>query len=223
MSPSGLLQPRWNSHPKYAQQEVDAFGRVTGTDFHSGAVGVADNARHAIRANAARAAAGGHSAAALEEQRRLAAADNGNVALLRGSVDALFTRKEEGDDFCYHWRTETKHDHTLRMSRAGSRHLLGKARQACFRLDEQLPYRHTDRASDPMGWDRRSRLENEYRKHHFRDPFSLVFPRAQEPSKTSALGNNPGVNFVQLANEGSIAYDRVAVHPSYSKYRKAAF
>ena len=79
----------------------------------------------------------------------------------------------------------------------------------------------TSPASSRAGWDRRSRLENEYRKHHNRAPFSLCFPRAQAPSKTSALGNNPGVNFVQLSNEGSIAYDRVAVHPSYSKYRKA--
>ena len=45
-------------------------------------------------------------------------------------------------------------------------------------------------------------------------------PRAQEPPLTSALGSNTAtVNFVKLNNEGSIAYDRVAIHPTYTKHR----
>ena len=106
------------------------------------------------------------------------------------------------------------------MSQGGSRHFLEKAKQACFRLDEKLPYQHTNRASDPQGWDRRSRLVSEYRKKTVREPFTTNFPRAQDPSMTSALGNTPGVNFVALMDSGSIAYDRIAIHPSFAKHRQ---
>ena len=142
------------------------------------------------------------------------------MTLIRGNVDVLFTKKHAGDDYCYHWRTESKHEHMVRMSSWGSRHMLGKSKQATFTLDEVPPYQHTDRASDPEGWDRRSRIVTMYDKTHKRPPFSLYMPKAQEPPLTSALGSNTaGINFVQLSNEGSIAYDRVAIHPTYSKHR----
>ena len=57
------------------------------------------SARDAIRANEAAAATGGPSARSLEEQRRLMASDASNVALVRGSLDTLFTHTEQGDDF----------------------------------------------------------------------------------------------------------------------------
>jgi len=163
---------------------------------------------------------GGASRVSLEEQRRLMASDHQQVTLIRGNVDVLFTRKDEDDDYCYHWRTESKHEHMVRMSKWGSRHMLGKSKQACFKLNESLPYKHTDRDTDPNGWDCRSRLVTMYAKTHNRHPFSVFFPQAQNLPLTSALGSNTaGINFVQLANEGSIAYDRVAIHPTYSKHR----
>jgi hypothetical protein len=63
-------------------------------------------------------------------------------------------------------------------------------------------------------------MVTEYEKTTVRSPFALYMPKAQAPPLTSALGSNTAsINFVKLANEGSIAYDRVAIHPTYSKHR----
>ena len=210
-----LVQPRWNAHPKFKYAELLS----TNARLDSTASGLSQTARDARELHA-RMALEGHSAANLEEQRRLMASDNMQVTLIRGNVDVLFTKRDGDDDYCYHWRTESKHEHMVRMSKWGTRHMLGKSRQACFTLDEVLPYTHTTRNDDPSGYDRRSRLVTEYEKTTVRSPFALYMPKAQAPPLTSALGSNTAsINFVKLANEGSIAYDRVAIHPTYSKHR----
>ena len=54
------------------------------------------------------------------------------------------------------------------------RTFLGKAVQAFYELDEVPAYKHTYRASDPVGWDRRSRLVQAQREKELKVPFSYI-------------------------------------------------
>jgi hypothetical protein len=108
---------------------------------------------------------------------------------------------------------KTKRAHNLYMSSLEARRtFLGKAEQAFYELDEAPPYRHTYRASDPYGWDRRSRIVAEQRKKELKKEFVGRFARKPKERNNSVLGD-PDVNYAAIIGAASLQYDRLAVHP----------
>ena len=108
---------------------------------------------------------------------------------------------------------KTKFEHNLYMSSLEARRtFLGKAVQAFYELDEVPAYKHTYRASDPVGWDRRSRLVQAQREKELKVPFSTLMTRKPKQRTASVLGE-PDINYESVMNSGSLQYARLAVHP----------